>query len=250
LLSAATLLIAEAGVTGRVDASIPMGLAGIALLYLALRLDRQASDRLLPAETLQAAHPVGAGMLMVFGLSMATTGFWAYGPLILKILFDTDPLISGYILAGEAIAWSLATLAITGVPPSAGKPLIRSGAAIVILGAAGFAIAVPIGSFAGMVLCALLEGVGFGVSWPAIVQRVVRYAGEGEKGLAAAAPSNVNRIAYAVGAAVCCIAANLSGLADGVSAEAAKAAGFWVFAAFIPVLAVAAFSAWRFTRDP
>jgi len=30
---------------------------------------------------------------------MAKTGFWAYGPLILKTMFGIDPLISGYILA-------------------------------------------------------------------------------------------------------------------------------------------------------
>jgi hypothetical protein len=60
---------------------------------------------------------------------------------------------------------------------------------------------------------------------------------------------NVQRIGYAVGTAAAGIAANLSGLIDGVSVAAAKAAGFWVFAAFIPVLVVAVASAWRFTRE-
>jgi hypothetical protein len=58
----------------------------------------------------------------------------------------------------------------------------------------------------------------------------------------------VQRIGYAVGTAAAGIAANLSGLIDGVSVAAAKAAGFWVFAAFVPVLLVAVASAWRFTR--
>ncbi len=44
------------------------------------------------------------------------------------------------------------------------------------------------------------------------------------------------------------IAANLSGLSDSISATAAKTAGFWVFAAFVPVLVVGLICAWRFTK--
>ena len=60
--------------------------------------------------------------------------------------------------------------------------------------------------------------------------------------------STVQRIGYAVGTAAVGIAANMSGLAKGVSATAAKTAAVWVFAAFTPVLAVAVASAWKFTR--
>jgi hypothetical protein len=82
---------------------------------------------------------------------------------------------------------------------------------------------------------------GFGLCWRAIVQRIVRAAEPSEQSLAAS-PSTIQRIGYAVG-----IAANLSGLADGVSTHTAKTAGFWVFAAFIPVLLVGLKYAWAFT---
>jgi MFS family permease len=195
-------------------------------------------------------HPVGAGLLMVFALSVATTGFWAYGPLILKILFGTQPLISGYILAGEAVAWSLATLAVSRAPLSADRGLIRVGATLVALGAGGFAVAVPAGVLAGMVLCALLQGLGFGLCWPSIVHRMARFSDEVERPLAVTSPETVQRIGYAVGAAAVGIAANLSGLAAGISIAAAKAAAFWVFAAFVPVLILALVCAWTFTQDP
>ena len=105
VLSTATMLIAESSVTNSIRMSVLGSLLGASLLYLAARLDRGASSRLFPVQVLDFRHPVGAGLLMVFALSAATTGFWAYGPLILKILFGTQPLISGYILAGEAVAW-------------------------------------------------------------------------------------------------------------------------------------------------
>ena len=187
---------------------------------------------------------------MVFTLSVATTGFWAYGPLLVKILFGTQPLVTGYILAGEAVAWSVATMAVSSATPAADRWLVRAGALGVTAGSAGFALAVPTGTLAGMVVCGLLQGAGFGLCWPALVQRIVRFSAPAEQSMASASASTVQRIGYAVGTAAVGIAANLSGLAEGVSIAAAKTAGFWVFAAFIPVLLLGVWSAWRFTRDP
>ena len=249
-LSTATILIAESSVAGSIAVSVLEAALGAALLYVAARLDRHASSRMFPVRVLDFLHPVGAGLLMVFTLSVATTGFWAYGPLILKILFGTHPLVSGYILAGEAVAWSLATMAVSKAPVSADRWLIRVGTTLIALGAGGFAIVVPAGVLAGMVLCALLQGLGFGLSWPSIVHRMVRLSDEAERPLAVTSPETMQRIGYAVGAAAVGIAANLSGLADGISIAAAKAAAFWVFAAFVPVLMLALMCAWAFTREP
>ena len=58
----------------------------------------------------------------------------------------------------------------------------------------------------------------------------------------------MQRIGYAIGPAACGIAANASGLGDGVTLAAAKTAGFWVFASFIPVLLIGLAGAWRFTK--
>ena len=100
LLSAATLLIASAGVAQSVALSVVECLTGVGLLYVAARLDRRSQFRMLPVQTLDLRHPISAGLLMIFALSTAKTGFWAYGPLILKTMFGIDPLISGYIMIG------------------------------------------------------------------------------------------------------------------------------------------------------
>ena len=253
VLSAPTPLLPHAG-AGAGDGSAALRrsmlacLIGAALLYWAARLDRRAAVRLLPAQLLDVRHPVGAGLMMVFALAVATTGFWAYGPLLLKILFNTPPLVTGYILGGEAIAWSLATMAASWATPADDRWLIRTGAVGITVGAAGFALAVPAGSLAGIVACALLQGAGFGFCWPAIVQRVVRFADPADRSLASSSVSTMQRIGYAVGTAAVGIAANMSGLAAGVSAGSARAAGFWVFAAFIPALLVALIFARAFTR--
>jgi MFS family permease len=248
VLTAATLLIAESSVVGAVSMAALGAALGTGLLLLSARLDRRAGSRLFPAKVLDVRHPIGAGLLMVFALSVATTGFWAYGPLILKILFGTPPLVSGYILAGEAVAWSIATLAVSKAHPSAGCWLIRVGVSMVALGAAGFTLAVPAGLLDGMVLCALLQGFGFGLCWPSIVHRMAQFSDDAERPLAVTSPETMQRIGYAVGAAAVGIAANLSGLAAGISIAAAKAAAFWVFAAFVPLLLLALLLAWNFTK--
>jgi MFS family permease len=242
-----TLTIAASGATGRPVLAIGGCMLGVGLLYLAARMDRRSANRLLPLALLRVDHPVGAGLLMLFAIAVATTGFWAYGPLVLKILFNVSPAFSGFALAGESIAWSVGTMAVAALPLSADKGLIRAGVAMAGAGAIGFAAAVPTGSLTGIVACALLQGLGFGISWPSIVHRIVHMADPSDQLRAATSPTTVLRIGYAVGTAATGIAANIAGLADGVSAAAAKAAGFWVFAAFVPIVALALAGAWRFT---
>lgn len=247
-LTAATLLIAQAGVIDRAAMSVLACLAGLVLLYFAAKLDGRGGSRLFPARLLDLQGPIGSGLAMIFAFSLATTGFWTYGPLILRIMFGIEPLVSGYMLAGEALAWSFATLLVSAAPLSAGRTLIRLGAGLVAVGAAGFTITVPAGSLIGMVVCALLQGLGFGFFWPSAMQRIVSFADPDEQALAAAAPGTVQRIGYAVGAAAVGIAANMSGLAEGASVATAAMAGFWVFAGFIPVLLFGLVAAWSFTR--
>jgi MFS family permease len=247
LLAAATLLIAEAGAIAQAALSAPLAAAGLGLLYGAARADRRIPNRLLPAQLLDIGHPLGAGLLMVFALSAATTAFWAYGPLILQVAFAVDPLVSGYFMAAEAIAWSLCTMTIAGVRDSLDWLVIRLGAALIALSGVGFTIFMPVGALPGILFCMLLQGAGFGLCWPFVVRRIVILATAGERDLAASAAPTVQRIGYAVGAAAAGIAANAAGLGDGATVEAARAAAFWVFAAFLPLLAIGVLAALRFT---
>ena len=72
-----------------------------------------------------------------------------------------------------------------------------------------------------------------------LIRGEARIVAMGAAGFAVAVPSR-SLIGMAVG---------FSRLSDGVSMVAAKTAGFWVFAAFVPVLGVALVSAWLFTRQ-
>jgi MFS family permease len=248
LLSAGTLLVGAAGIARTLTPAVLECAAGVLLLFFAARADAVAANRMLPKALLKLRAPLGAGLCMVFLLSLCTVGFWTYGPLLLKVLFDVRPLVSGYILASEALAWSAATLTVAAWAETHEGLLIRLGACTVAMGAAGFAVAVPSGSLPGMVLCAMLQGGGFGLCWPSIAHQFVRVRGEEEAAVVSAAPSVVQRIGYAVGTAAAGIAANVCGLSDAMSIGAAKGVAVWVFAAFVPCLPLALWFAWRFTR--
>ena len=234
------------------------GLQGAAVSIFALGLprdapthvDRPPTMRLFPRDLLNLRRPVGAGLSMVLALSMSTVGFAIYGPLILKTLFGTRPVVTGYIVAGEALAWSLATFLMAATGPHADGWPIRGGACLIGLGTASLAVAVPAGVMQAIIVFALLQGAGFGLCWPATFNRLLRSCSPSERDVVSTAQSMMQRIGYAVGTATAGAVANVSGLGAGMSVSGAKAAGFWVFAAFIPLLALALIGAWRFTAGP
>ena len=247
LLFAGTLAIAEAGELDSLARAIAAASVGVALLLAAVIVDGRVRHRLMPTEVSQVTSRLGAGLLMVFALSAASTGFWAYGPLILRSAFGIDLLLSGLLLAGESLAWTLCTLAVAGAGPRWGSTLIGTGVATASLGTAGLALAMPSGFVPAIVVCVLLQGAGFGLSWPFLVARVIALARPEERDLAAGAAPTAQRIGYAVGAAGAGIAANAAGFAVGASPEAAHEAASWVFAGFVPLLLIALLAAARFT---
>lgn len=247
LLMVATGCIAEAGVvTGRA-LSILLGGAGVLLLYAAARADRVAAASLLPRGLLAIRSPLGAGLVMVFALSAGTTGFAIYGPLLMTRMMGVDSLTAGYVLAAESISWSLASILIVAWPAFPAPRLIRLGACTILGGVGGFAVSVPAGSLSGIIASGILQGGGFGLCWPALIDRIINLAPPGERALAAGAPSTVQRISYAVGATATGIAAHAAGLSAVPSRETAARAGFWIFAAFIPLLLFGLLCAWRFS---
>jgi MFS family permease len=250
ILSVATLAVAEAAEMRSAILAAALGFGGLVLLYAAARLDRAGATRLLPAGLMDVRRPLGAGLMLVFTLSAASTGLATYGPLILSILRGTSALSAGYMLACEALAWTAGTLGVARLPQVGERGAIRAGSVIAAAGTVGLAVAMPAASMAGVIAFGSLQGLGFGVFWPSLMARIVRSAGRTEAGLAAGAPGTVQRIGYAVGAAATGIAANLSGLGASGSAPAARLAGFWIFALFVPVLAAGLISAWQFTRAP
>jgi hypothetical protein len=81
----------------------------------------------------------------------------------------------------------------------------------------------------------LLQGGGFGVCWPFLTRVIVASANGDEQTIASAAVPTMQRIGYAVGAALAGIIANASGFSEGLNRDAAASVAGWLFLAFVPL---------------
>lgn len=242
-LAVSVVLIALASVEveiGRSTVLLLLGLAGLVGFFL-LDASRPAS-RLFPSRLFDWRTPVGSGMTIVFTFSIATCSFAVYGPLILTSLHGISVLTAGYIIAAESIAWSVLSILVANAPPHRERLIIVGGMSMVAAGIAGFAYAVPAGSVPLILACAILQGGGFGIAWPFVTRIIVSAAPEAERTVASSAVPTMQRLGYAVGAALCGIIANGVGFSEGLTDGASASAGYWLFVAFIPlaILGVAA----------
>lgn len=235
-LAVAVMLIAGAGVSIEAVRSAILLILGLAGLVLFFRLDARVPEaRLFPSQLFDWRSKVGSGMTMIATFSIATCSFAIYGPLILTSLHGISVLTAGYIIAAESISWSVLSILVANAPPHRERMIIVVGALMVAAGLAGFAYAVPAGSIPLILACAVLQGGGFGIAYPFVTRIIVAAAPEGERTIASSAVPTMQRIGYAVGAALCGIVANASGFSEGLSGETAAGVAKWLFLAFIPL---------------
>ena len=236
LLTAAVSLIAGASIgiaPLRSGLLLAAGLVGLALFFAMDSL--RSASRLFPSRPFAWSSPLGSGLTMVFVFSIATISFTVYGPLILTSLHGIPVLTTGWIIAAESIAWSILSVLVANAPPERERLIIIAGALMITIGVAGFAWAVPSGSIPAILVCAVLQGGGFGIAWPFVTRVIVSSAPNGESTIASSAVPTMQRIGYAVGAALCGIVANASGFSEGLSGDTAGSVAAWLFLAFLPL---------------
>jgi len=250
-LAAGVTAIAAAGVETRAPVSALLLFGGFAGVVLFFVLDaRRPRSRLFPAGTFDPRTTLGAGMIMVGALSVSTCSFGFYGPLLLAALHGFSPLTTGLIIASESIAWSILSILFAGSPRRLEPLIMTSGALMITAGIAGFAFAVPSGSVPAILLCALLQGGGFGVLWPFASRRIVSAAPEAERPIAASSFSTLQRMGYAIGAALAGIIANANGFSEGFTRQAAEGSSVVIFVAFLPLAFIGCLAAFRLSRSP
>jgi MFS family permease len=242
-LTIAILTISAAGLVAAAWLSALLAAAGCALLALLLRLNGRAQAPLLPRQAADLSSAVGAGLFGVFSLSAATASFTVYGPALFQILHGASPVQAGYVLGAEAFAWTAAALLVAGRRRQ--TLYIRAGVTLVVLSVFALGLVVPRGRLWLAAGCALMQGAGFGLLWALMSSRIVANTAKSEQALASSATPTTQMIGIAVGAAASGVIANLLGFGQGLTRGRAEAAGFWLFAAFVPLALVAGAAAWR-----
>ena len=223
---------------------------GIALLAAMVWVDGRSAVRLLPKGTGNLRSIAGAGLATMFLLTTASMGFSIYGPAILQTLAGFSALAAGYVIAGEAAAWTVLGLIVAHLTGAWPVRMIRLGAVVATLGVLFSALVFPSGSVWGVIVAGLFLGGGFGLSWAFMSQRILAALPLEERAIGAAAMTTVRLTGAAVGAAAAGAVANLVGFSEGLSEATAKAAGLWVFISILPVAMLGVWTAWRLTARP
>ena len=248
LLSLAVLAICQAGVVSSTQFAVVLCSAGVALLLFFLRQDMDSKNRIFPRGILNPSSVSGSGLLMICSFFMATISLTVYGPLLMYIIFGAAPLVAGYIIALESLAWSLTAILTSGIRESIQPRLIRMGSVFISVSMLGLVYVMPAGPLWVIGLLSAIMGMGFGMSWSFVSKRIIANAPETERTQASASIPTFLRLAMALGSALSGIIANYSGFSKESSVAIAQNVAFWCFAAFIPIMFVGLVTAWRVSK--
>jgi MFS family permease len=247
-LGLAILLIAAAGNIGTLASKLAMIAAGIALAVWLVRIDRAKSPGVLPSDAFAWSTPVGLGLWIVLALFAGGMPFGVYGALILQALHGQPPLVAGYVLAWEALCWSLAAIAIAKLDRRYWDHALIAGPVLIAAGLAGLALTLPYGNLSLIVVAATVTGAGYGVCWAFLGQRIMAGAKPEEGDRAAASIATLEMTGIAVGAALAGIMGNALGVDDAARPANLHAAAGIGHAVFLPILLFAVAAAARLVR--
>jgi len=239
--------IAVADVLPRPGLSIALIAAGLVVLGLVFWIDHRSKVRLLPHRAGDLGTVVGSGYQAMFWLTAASMGFAIYGPPIFQELRGMSPLWAGYVIGVESLAWTITALAVAHVSGAWDGRWVRIGAVCLVVSLVILAWATADGPLAWVLVGGALMGAAFGFSWSFMGRRVMGALSEDDRAIGSSAITAVRQTGAAVGAAISGAAANLAGFHHGLTAESARGASVWVFAAVIPLALVGTWAAWRLT---
>ena len=246
-LCAGILLIAYGGIDVAPLSTTFYVILGICCLVLFVRLDtRNEASRLLPPRPLNMFNPIGAAIVMVICFAAATTAVTIYVPLLITRLHGVSVLVAGYVIALEAIAWTVAALIVSGQPQERDRMFILSGMTIITVGLAGLVYAVPEGPIWLVAVFTSMLGFGFGTAWTFILRLATSLAPENETRRVSSTLPTVHRVGFALGAALLGIVANAAGIDDGPGQLKTAAAA--LFIASLPVALIGLAATLRFVR--
>jgi MFS family permease len=200
--------------------------AAIGTFILMFRIDSGAAVALLPSDAFSLRSATGAGLWMVWLLAIAYSPLTIYAPLFLQRLHALNPLTAGYMIAGASLAWTAAALTVASLSDEWPGRLIVAGPIAMAMGLLGVGLLMAPGPVVALLLSILLIGIGIGVCWAFIAQRIMTSAKHGEENIAAASVATVQQAGIAFGAAIAGLVANASGFGDGLHPSSVLRAAF------------------------
>lgn len=238
--------VATAGVTGGLMIPASLLAGGVVLLAAAFAIDRSSDNALLPRRS--SAFPLGVAYLTYFATTAAGTAFALYAPAMLQISAKLSALEAGYVVAIEALAWTLVSLSVSGASARWQPRLIIFGTAAILAGNIGIPLSMDRESlFATGVFAAFLGG-GFGMSYAFLGQQVIGSFDDASRTRGSAAIGTARNAGGAIGAAIAGVGANAADFGEGLAIANLPAVAWRAIGIGIPFAVAGLIGAIRLAR--
>ncbi|MEO3434555.1 MFS transporter [Inquilinus sp. CAU 1745] len=248
LLAAGILSIGlAANLAGVASAALAVA-AGIGLVVLAAALDQRSAEPIFPRAAFSFSSPVGLGLTAKCSMIVSTMPVSIYGAYILQTVHGATPLIAGYLVALEALAWTAAANIVPRLPHRATGAAILAGPLLAGGGMALGAVTLSTGPLPMAGLAIAIMGSGFGICWAFLSGHVMAGAEPGEEDRTASAIPTAETAGIALGAALTGVAGNAFGIAEARTPAEMAATVPPLMAVFIAAAIVALAAAFRIVR--
>ena len=229
LLAAGVIAIASSGRVDLPGVRIALLLGACALAGLTFHFDTRAADRLFPSRPLSLMTAVGVASWMFVMFGMTTGQVTVFMPLVAQTLYGMSPLGAGYFTAVLSFSWTILALCSAGWTSRRARLAVLLGPPVIAIGVIGLGLSVVAGSLPRLGVLLSLVGAGIGVCFAHISSWAIAAGRVGEEGLTASSIPMLQSLGIAFGVSIAGLAANMAGLASGVSTATVAAAAAWVY---------------------
>ncbi|MCB1692206.1 MAG: MFS transporter [Pseudomonadales bacterium] len=233
MVAAAIISLSLAGPAESIGTQLAYIALGLVLFVVALNVDRRAASPLAPSDAFSLHTACGLALWVLFLLSVANDPFPIYGPLFLQVLRDMDPLDAGYLVAMEAMSWTIVAAIVAGSPERIARLFVAFGPLAMGVGLVIISMTIESASIPWLLMGIFFAGGGIGASFAFISRIILASANERDADAAATSIPTVQLVGLATGAAIAGLLANVTGFSSGLSVETASSASTWVPGAFV-----------------
>jgi len=220
-------------------------LGGILLIAVTIGVDRKAKHKLFPSCFPRLRHPASLGIWVLSLMALSEAAVYVYGPYILQIYRGLTPTMAGYFGAIHAIAWSLSAMSVAAIGPRYQSILIIAGPTCLTLGLAILAFTLATSPLPIIAIGMVFIGLGFGLSYAFLTQRVMATADPGEEDATIASMSTLFGMGGAVSAAVSGLIGNSVGLDGPLTVEVVSKASLILYGGGAVLAVLSILCAWR-----
>jgi len=226
-----------------------VGFMAVAALARALTviLGRRAPRRVFFSALIDPRQTVGLGLWIILLSFLAETSVHVFVPFLVQTAHDVSPTFIGYFVAIIALAWSGSAVLGSGMTGRAFDALVAVGPSLIAGGLAASTWALARPGLGLLAIALIIIGLGFGISYTFVTQRVVA-AAAGEGDVTSSAVPTLGNIGSAVGAALAGLVGNAAGFSAKAGGPGAILAGQWAIGVATAIAVVPELGAFALAR--